>query len=94
MTLDEYKNKIISNVMKEMEDNCKYRWSDVFDYICENWDLDNEWETLFEMVASSYQFKDFEELFKSSQNVNITKYSKFISEYLLSRFYSDLKSKI
>lgn len=36
MTLDEYKNKIISNVMKEMEDNCKYRWSDVFDYICEN----------------------------------------------------------
>lgn len=49
--MTKFKSSIIDNALNFLKDSLEYRWDDVLDYICEHWDLDNEWETYFADVC-------------------------------------------
>jgi hypothetical protein len=70
--LDKYKSEVIDGALKWLKEHSGYRWSDVLDYICEHWDLDNEWETYFDELVESANVENFEVFYLRS--LNETKY--------------------
>ena len=53
MQLEEFKSKLIDETLNRWSNTTAYRWSDVFDYICDYWDLDKEWENYFNLAEKS-----------------------------------------
>ena len=62
MQLEEFKSKLIDETLNRWSNTTAYRWSDVFDYICDYWDLDKEWENYFNLVAKTLD-KTFDECY-------------------------------
>lgn len=67
MTLVEFKSKLIEETLNRWSNTTAYRWSDVFDYICDYWDLDKEWENYFNDAAKTID-KTFDECYIISLN--------------------------
>jgi hypothetical protein len=55
----ELKTSFIRYIMCKWENQSKYRWDDVIDYICEHWKLDEEWEEYFENSTQALFNKSF-----------------------------------
>ena len=70
--LDKYKSEVIDGALEWLKEHSGYRWSDVLDYICDHWDLDNEWETYFDELVESANVEKFEVFYLRS--LNETKY--------------------
>lgn len=70
--LDKFKSEVIDGALDWLKEHSGYRWSDVLDYICEHWDLDNEWETYFDELVESAKVENFEVFYLRS--LNETKY--------------------
>lgn len=70
--LDKYKSEVIDGALEWLKEHSGYRWSDVLDYICDHWDLDNEWETYFNELVESAKVENFEVFYLRS--LNETKY--------------------
>lgn len=70
--LDKYKSEVIDGALDWLKEHSGYRWSDVLDYICDHWDLDNEWETYFNELVESAKVENFEVFYLRS--LNETKY--------------------
>ena len=66
--LDKYKTEVIEGALDWLKEHSGYRWSDVLDYICEHWDLDNEWETYFDELVESAKVENFEVFYLRSLN--------------------------
>lgn len=62
MQLEEFKSKLIDEILNRWSNTTDYRWSDVFDYICDYWDLDKEWENYFNHAAKTLD-KTFDECY-------------------------------
>lgn len=70
--LDKYKTEVIEGALDWLKEHSGYRWSDVLDYICDHWDLDNEWETYFDELVENAKVENFEVFYLRS--LNETKY--------------------
>lgn len=70
--LDKYKSEVIDGALEWLKEHSGYRWSDVLDYICDHWDLDNEWETYFDELVKNANVENFEVFYLRS--LNETKY--------------------
>ncbi len=66
--LDKYKSEVIDGALEWLKEHSGYRWSDVLDYICDHWDLDNEWETYFDELVESAKVENFEVFYLRSLN--------------------------
>jgi hypothetical protein len=62
MQLEEFKSKLIDETLNRWSNTTAYRWSDVFDYICDYWDLDKDWENYFNLAAKTLD-KTFDECY-------------------------------
>lgn len=70
--IEQYKSEVIDGALDWLKEHSGYRWSDVLDYICDHWDLDNEWETYFAEMVEFAQVENFEVFYMRS--LNETKY--------------------
>lgn len=66
--LDKFKGEIVDLALDFFKEHSGYRWSDVLDYICEHWDLDNEWEEMFERRVQAAGVSNFEVFYLRSLN--------------------------
>lgn len=66
--LDKFKTEVIEGALDFLKEHSGYRWSDVLDYICEHWNLDNEWEEMFERRVQAAGVSNFEVFYLRSLN--------------------------
>jgi hypothetical protein len=60
--MDVFKGDICDGAIKYLKEHSGYRWTDVLDYICDNWDLDNEFDSLIEDACQknyNLSYEDF-----------------------------------
>lgn len=102
-SLDGFKTEIIDGALEWLKANSGYRWSDVLDYICAHWDLDNEWESYFDELVVDSNVENFETFYV--RNLNEIKYkmdglpqkkklSILLGNKLLNRLESDLQQEL
>lgn len=60
----ELKSNIVNFCFGRWSDTTKYRWSDVLDFICEHWKLDEEWDGILEDCCQKICKKPLEEQLK------------------------------
>lgn len=70
--IEQFKSEVIDGALDWLKEHSGYRWSDVLDYICDHWDLDNEWETYFAELVETAHVENFEVFYLRS--LNETKY--------------------
>ena len=78
MTESEWKGHIIDDAIRIWEQTTQYRWSDVWDYVCDNMNLDNKWDMLVDITAFAAVRKEFHECY--AQYINEQKYKLKSSE--------------
>ena len=66
--IEQFKSEVIDGALDWLKEHSGYRWSDVLDYICDHWDLDNEWETYFAELVEFAQVENFEVFYMRSLN--------------------------
>ena len=93
MTLDEFKSKLIDETLNRWSNTTAYRWSDVFDYICDYWDLDNEWENYFNLASKAID-KTFDECYITALNEEKYKTEPRIFENLVTVIVPMLEKRL
>ena len=98
------KTALVKYILSMWENKTKFRWSDVIDYICDNWKLDEDWEGYFEESAQELFNKSFDDCMtkwfaaeKYKQTVDETEFNKItdlIVEKLEKRLDEDLEKKL
>lgn len=66
--IEQFKSEVIDGALDWLKEHSGYRWSDVLDYICDHWDLDNEWETYFAELVEFAKVENFEVFYMRSLN--------------------------
>ena len=90
-----FKGYCCDAAIKYLKENSGYRWSDVLDYICEHWDLDNEFETLINECSQQDIGLPFEELCERRLYMPLTEpFIKSLGLRLLTRFNNDLNKEL
>ena len=98
-----FKGEICDGAITYLREHSGYRWTDVLDYICEHWDLDNEFDDLIDQCCKNNGYENFEQIYTIS--LNETKYklevqpikekfSKLLGEHLINRFEESLNKEL
>ena len=93
--MTKFKGEVCDYALNFLKEHSGYRWSDVLDYICEHWDLDNEFETLINECSQQDIGLPFEELCERRLYMPLTEpFIENLGLRLLTRFNNDLNKEL